>query len=126
MSYIFVGIGGVFGAISRYAISKAINEKTGSLLPLGTWLVNITGAFLLCFLLGLGFGSRGLIGKDLELALTTGFVGAYTTFSTFSYETFQLIQDGEFLRALEYVLLNVIFGLAAGWLGIHASSILIH
>lgn len=126
MSYIFVGIGGVFGAISRYAISKAINEKTGSLLPLGTWVVNITGAFLLSFLLGLGFASWSTMGKDLELALTTGFLGAYTTFSTFSYETFQLIQDGEFLRALEYVLLSVILGLAAAWLGFHASFSLMH
>lgn len=126
MDYIFVGIGGVFGAISRYAISKVINEKTGSFFPVGTLVVNITGAFLLSFLLGLGFAHKSPIGKDLELALTTGFLGAYTTFSTFSYETFQLIQDGEFFRALEYVLLSVILGLAAAWLGILASLNLVY
>jgi len=126
MFYIYVGLGGVFGAISRYALSKAVNEKTGSTFPVGTWVVNITGAFLLSFLMGLGIAHKSPFGKELELALTTGFLGAYTTFSTFSYETFQLIQDGEHFRALEYVLISVIFGLAAGWLGVLASITLVH
>lgn len=126
MLYIYVGLGGIFGAIARYAISKAVNEKTRSTFPVGTWMVNITGAFLLSLFLGLGIVQKSPMGKELELALTTGFIGAYTTFSTFSYETFQLIQDGEHFRALEYVLANVIIGLAAAWLGVIASIKLVH
>jgi len=123
--YIYVGIGGVLGAISRYAISKAINERIGFVFPVGTLVVNITGAFLLSLLLGLGIAHQGPAGKGLELALTTGFLGAYTTFSTFSYEALQLIQDGEHFRALGYVTLSVIFGLLAAWLGILASASLV-
>ena len=126
MLYIFVGLGGVFGAMSRYAISKAINEKTGFSFPLGTLIVNITGAFLLSFILGMGISHQGLIAKDLELALTTGFLGAYTTFSTFSWETFQLIQNGEFFRVLACVLLSVFLGLMAAWLGFLTSTNWIH
>lgn len=126
MLYIFVGLGGVFGAISRYAVSKAINEKTGFSFPLGTLIVNITGAYLLSFILGIGISHHNLIGKELELALTTGFLGAYTTFSTFSWETFQSIQDGEFYRTLAYVLLSVFLGLTAAWLGFFSSTNWIH
>jgi len=126
MLYIFVGLGGVFGAISRYAVSKAINEKTGFSFPLGTLIVNTTGAFLLSFILGIGISYHGLIGEELELALTTGFLGAYTTFSTFSWETFQSIQDGEFYRTLAYVLLSVFLCLTAAWLGFFSSTNWIH
>jgi len=122
MLYLFVGLGGILGAISRYAISKAIHERTDSSFPFGTLVVNITGAFFLSFILGLGISHQGLIGKNLELALTTGFLGAYTTFSTFSYETFQSIQEGELYRPLAYVLLTIFLGLMGAWLGFLSST----
>lgn len=119
MDFILVGLGGVFGAVLRYVVSKVVAERAGTSFPLGTWLVNITGAFLLSFLIGIA--AQGIIGKELGLALTTGFLGAYTTFSTFSYETVRQIQDGEFMTAMVYVLFSVIFGLAAAWLGLLTS-----
>lgn len=124
MNYIFVGLGGMLGAISRYALTKALTGKTTTTFPVGTFVVNITGAFLLSLLLGL-VAHGGILGRELGLALTTGFIGAYTTFSTLSYETVGLIWDGESFRALGYAFSSVIFGLVAAWLGIMASAHLV-
>ncbi|KKM08686.1 hypothetical protein SY88_22960 [Clostridiales bacterium PH28_bin88] len=120
MDYILVGMGGALGAITRYVVSKVTAEKINTPFPLGTWLVNITGAFFLSFLLGL-LAHGVVLGRDLGPALTTGFLGAYTTFSTFSYEAVRLVEDGESFRALSYIISSVIFGLAAAWLGILVS-----
>ncbi|MHB1420359.1 MAG: fluoride efflux transporter CrcB [Bacillota bacterium] len=115
MSYLLVGIGGVMGAICRYLIGKLIMSRTGGGFPTGTLVINISGAFVLSLIL------NGILRSSLEpqllLALTTGFLGAYTTFSTFSYEVFQLLQESEYIPAAGYLLATATLGLMAAWIG---------
>lgn len=111
-----IGAGGMLGAITRYQLGRVIMNRWGRGFPLGTFIINITGAFVLCFLTGLLTTGRG-IPPWLYAGMTTGFLGAYTTFSTYAYETIKLLEDGERLTAGIYVLASVLAGLAAGWLG---------
>jgi CrcB protein len=111
-----IGIGGATGAVTRYRLGRLVMGRWGRTFPLGTFLINISGAYLLCFLTALATG-RLHLNPALFTALTTGFLGAYTTFSTFANETVSLLEDGEVPNALIYLLASVLTGLAAGWLG---------
>ena len=99
-----IGMGGFFGAISRFLIASWMQKITGSLFPIGTLTVNVLGSFLIG-LLYMYFEQS--INPLYKAALITGFLGALTTFSTFSLETFLMIQDGLIFRALVNILLNV-------------------
>jgi CrcB protein len=119
-----ISAGGVLGAIARYQLGRVIMGRWGRAFPLGTFIINITGSFFLCFLARLL--AAGLhMSAWLYAGLTTGLWGTYTTFSTYAYETAKLLEDGEGLTALAYVLGSVLAGLAAGWLGFLAASGLI-
>lgn len=107
-----VGIGGFFGAISRYAIALWIGQKWGRSFPLGTFVINISGSFLIGFLMTL-FAERFIVNPQWRLLLIVGFLGAYTTFSTFEYETGKLVKDGEWLIASMNVVLSVFVGFVA-------------
>ena len=98
-----VGIGGFFGAISRYLIATWV-QKLSSFFPIGTLSVNVIGSFLIGFLY-LYFSHT--INPTLKAMLITGFLGALTTFSTFSLETLLLLQEGLYLKAGLNILLNV-------------------
>lgn len=114
--FLVVALGGLIGAPSRYLLDRAISMRIESDLPWGTFAINITGSLLLGFLTGLSInGNLPLIDKDL---LGTGFCGAYTTFSTFTYETIRLLEDGRVLDAIGNVLVSVAAGLAAAAAGI--------
>lgn len=104
MDYILVGIGGAFGSIARYMLGKAVTEKSKSKFPWGTLFINISGALLLGFI-----SSTGASPNMMHL-LADGFLGAYTTFSTFMYEGFNLFQDKYKLNALVYILGSLILG----------------
>lgn len=111
MDLVLVGIGGIFGSISRFALGKFITKKTKSFLPIGTFIINITGAFLL------GIVSANQKDRSLYLLFGDGFLGAYTTFSTFMYEGFNLFKNKEKLNAFIYVsgsLLLGVLGFIAG------------
>lgn len=108
----WIGIAGGFGAMARYAIGEYMLSRFSAAFPLGTLLVNVTGSFLLGFLLSGGVGSTAWP-STTRLAVTTGFLGAYTTFSTWSVETLQLIESGYTLLAV----INVIGSVCAGLLG---------
>ena len=110
-----VGIGGFFGAISRFLISTYMQKLTGSLFPIGTLSVNILGSFIIGFLV-LYF--ENVVSPTQKAILITGFLGALTTFSTFSYETVSMIQNSLYYRALINIALNVILSLIATILGI--------
>jgi CrcB protein len=116
-----ISAGGALGAIVRYQLGRSIMSRWGRVFPLGTFIINITGTFALCFLVGLPAAGR-LFPYWLYIGMTTGFCGAYTTFSTYTYETVQLAEDGERLATLAYLLGSVIAGLAAGWLGFLAAG----
>jgi len=111
-----VGAGGLVGAPSRYLLDRAISRRIESDLPWGTFVINITGSLLLGLLTGLTLaGHLSPTGKAL---LGTGFCGAYTTFSTFTFETIRMVEDGRFLEATGNVAVSVAIGVAAAASGL--------
>jgi len=104
MDLVFVGIGGALGSLARYKLGKVITEKSNTMLPIGTFIINITGAILL------GLASSLVVSKNMYLLLGDGFLGAYTTFSTFMYEGFNLFQENEKMNAFTYVLGSLLLG----------------
>lgn len=116
INYLIVGIGGFIGAIARYAIGAWIGQKWGRSFPLGTFFVNVSGSFFIGLLMSL-FTERFMVNPQWRLLLVVGFLGAYTTFSTFEYETGGLIKDGEWLIALLNIVFSVVAGFAALKLG---------
>jgi CrcB protein len=104
VNFILVGVGGALGSIVRYSLGKVMSEKRKSWFPLGTFVINITGAVLL------GVLSSTNVSSNMYLLLGDGFLGAYTTFSTFMYEGFNLFQDNKKLNALVYIFCSLILG----------------
>lgn len=117
MEYIYVGIGGVFGAVTRYGISKWVGEKWIRNFPIATFFINITGAFLLGLLSTL-FAKTGAGWNDIKNLTTIGFLGAYTTYSTFSLEIISLFQNGSTRTGIIYFIASIIVGLVAAYLGV--------
>lgn len=117
MSYLIVFIGAGIGGALRFAMSPAVQHacKDWSF-PIGTFSVNILGC-LLIGLLGQLAESKGLFQGDTRLFLFVGVLGGYTTFSSFGFETFQLLRYGQILYALANAVLQVVLGLACVWLG---------
>lgn len=105
MDLVLVGVGGVFGGIFRFQIGKSISQKANTSFPLGTFLINISGALLLGVLTSIDAGSSGY------LLLGEGFCGAFTTFSTFMYEGFNLFQENDKLNAFIYILSSLLLGI---------------
>jgi CrcB protein len=108
MSFLFVCLGAALGAPARYLTDRAIQTRHDSVMPWGTLTVNVVGSLVLGLLTGLAAGSR--IPEAVRLLVGTGFCGALTTYSTFSYETLRLFEDGAGL----YSLLNIAVSLTAG------------
>ncbi|MCR3760627.1 fluoride efflux transporter CrcB [Clostridium felsineum] len=111
MNYFLIGIGGICGSITRYKLGNIISKKVESKFPWGTFIINITGAFLL------GVVTMSGASKNLSLLLADGFLGAYTTFSTFMYEGFDLFQNKKSLNAVIYILASMIIGVLGFYLG---------
>ncbi len=117
MRFLVVGLGGFLGAIARYSVGIWIDALWRRDFPLATFIVNITGCFILGLFLTLA-PERMPIGPLPRLPVATGFVGAYTTFSTFEYETQRLTTTGAFGWALVNVLTSVVAGFLAVKLGV--------
>jgi CrcB protein len=113
---LLVGVGGFFGAVARYLVSTVSLQRWGTAWPVGTFLINISGCFAIGLLLAL-FAARGTP-DGWRLLIPVGFVGAYTTFSTFAYETLQLVERGAWARAGSYVLASNLVGYGAVLLGV--------
>jgi CrcB protein len=107
-----VAVGAAAGGVSRYYLSLAIYNRVGAAFPWGTLVVNVTGSLLLGFLMRYAIGTPSL-SAEMRLLLTTGFCGGYTTFSTFSYETAMLMEDGQYERAATYAVASVVVALIA-------------
>ena len=119
VKYWMVGIGGFIGAIARFVLGSYIGNRMGSRFPYGTFVINISGSFLIGFVLTL-LAQRTDASPNWRYLIPIGFIGAYTTFSTFEYETLRTAQDGQMLIAMANVGLSVIAGFAAVWLGVVA------
>ncbi len=114
---VVVGSGGFLGALARYGLSGLVHRKVPlTTFPYGTLVVNLLGCLVIGVISGL-VESRQLFGSEFRTFARIGFLGAFTTFSTFGYETFAMIRDGEYLRTAANVGMHVIFGLALVWLG---------
>lgn len=116
MMILAIALGGAAGSVCRYLLGLLIQNRIGGVFPLGTLVINISGSFVLGFLL-----RYALLGTEItpvtRALLTTGFCGGYTTFSTFSYETASLIEDGWYGRAGLYVGLSLVVSLLGTFLG---------
>ena len=115
-TFILVGVGGLTGSILRYLIATFFARQAASGFPYGTLVVNLVGCFLIGVLFALSEKGE-LLSPEWRILLTTGFCGGFTTFSAFSYESVQMLQDGQMLTALLYVGTSVIVGLALTYAG---------
>ncbi len=116
VNVLIIGIGGFLGAATRYGVALWIGERWGRSFPLGTFVINVTGSFLIGLLMTL-MAERIIENPQWRLFLVVGFLGAYTTFSTFEYETGALLKDSEWLYAGLNVIGSVIVGFIALKLG---------
>jgi len=114
---IAVAIGGASGAVMRWLMASGIQKMAGGAFPWGTFAVNAIGSFLLGFLF-VWLIERSTAGELLRLALTVGFLGAFTTFSTYSLESIRLLQEGALALAFGNVIGQVVVCLTLTWLGI--------
>jgi len=112
-----IAAGGAAGASLRWLLAGAVQRATGGAFPWGTFVVNALGSFLLGFLF-IWLLERSSAGGLVRLAITVGFLGAFTTFSTFSYESLHLMREGAFGLAAANVLGQVAVCLGLSWLGV--------
>lgn len=109
-------VGGAVGAVARFHLDGFIQDHTHGALPAGTTIVNVSGAFVLGVIVGLS--TRHVLGSNVELALGTGFCGAFTTFSSLMFESTRLAQDGAVAAAVRTLALNVVCGSVAAAVGL--------
>ena len=120
----YIAAGSAIGGVSRYLLGGVLQRQTAGTFPVGTLVINITGSFLLGMVLRYAVDTPTL-SPETRAFLTIGFCGGYTTFSTFSYETVALLEDGQWPRAAAYVVLSVVLSLLASFLGIAAARELV-
>jgi fluoride exporter len=114
---LLVGVGGFMGSVLRYGVGGLVGRiKAGWTFPLETLLINVAGCLVIGFLAGLS-ESRGVFSGSTRAFLFIGLLGGFTTFSTFGYETFQLIRDGQWQAAGLSTALQVILGIGGVWAG---------
>jgi CrcB protein len=116
-SLILIGIGSFAGGVCRYLTQLFVQRHYPSSIPFGTLTANVLG----CFIIGLVYalsGKGNILSPEMRLFLATGICGGYTTFSSFAYENVNLLQDGEFFYFSLYLILSLVIGLGAVYLGI--------
>lgn len=116
MAVLWVAVGGLLGSTARFAIGRAVAERLGSSFPLGTLVVNLTGAFAIGLLVTLLAGR--LPDGTWRPLLVTGFLGGYTTFSAYTFELVTMLIEGRWGPALLYGLISNLVGLVACWSGV--------
>lgn len=120
--FLLVGAGGFAGAIARYWMGTMVTQRMGLRFPFGTFLINVSGCFLIGFFMHL-LAERGVLQAHWLYVIVIGFIGAYTTFSTFEYETLRAVQDGQLGIGLLYVGSSVLVGFVMVWMGAQAAKV---
>jgi len=123
LKYLMVGIGGGLGSILRFWLGNYVGSRMGTRFPYGTFVINITGSFLIGLVFAL-LTARSHWSPYWRYLIPIGFIGGYTTFSSFEYETLRTLQEGQFGIGLLYVMSSVVLGLAAVWGGLIAGRAL--
>ena len=123
-TYLATAFGGALGAVSRYRLSTAVERFNGGSFPMGTFAVNLLGSFLIGMLFIL-FAEKMALAEQWRPVLVIGFLGAMTTFSTFSLDALLLFQQGHYNTALFYILSSVVVCLFAAFAGMQVSRILL-
>jgi len=118
INYLVVFAGGGIGSVVRFLLASWIGQKWGRTFPLGTFVINVTGSFLIGFLMTL-MAERFVENPQWRLLLVVGGLGGYTTFSTFQYETGKLVIDGE----LVYAALNMVLSVAVGFMALKLGDV---
>lgn len=118
-----IGIGGFLGAIARYALGIYIGSRYGVRFPYGTFVINVSGSFLIGLIMVLL--ARTTASPYWRYLIPIGFIGAYTTFSTFEYETLLAVQGGQVMTGLLNVVLSLVVGFVAVWAGSALGRILV-
>jgi CrcB protein len=116
-NYFYIAAGGALGSLARYWIGSTVANRMGTRFPYGTFIINITACLIIGFSLTL-LGRRTDLNPAWRFLVPIGFVGAYSTFSTFEWETFANLQTGAFLIAALYVVSSCFLGLIAVWCGV--------
>jgi CrcB protein len=116
LNIFLIAIGGALGSVARYLISTFVLRTTGTLFPLGTFVVNVIGCLAFGAIAGAA-SQRVQLAPALRLFLLTGILGGFTTFSSYAFESFTLVRDGQFLWASLNIAGQVIAGLAGMWAG---------
>ncbi len=116
MEYLLVGVGGFLGANARYILSGIIAQRVGGDFPFATLVVNVTGSLAIGMILGL-ISERHVTDPAWRQFLVVGFLGGYTTFSSYTFEALALVETGNWLPAVWYILASNVVGLAAAYSG---------
>jgi CrcB protein len=119
LKYVMVGVGGCLGSILRFWLGSYIGSRMGTRFPYGTFVINVTGSFLIGLVFAL-LTTRTHWSANWRYLIPIGFIGGYTTFSSFEYETLRTIQDGQVGLGLLYVVLSVVVGFVGVWGGVMA------
>jgi len=115
--YWMVGMGGFVGSIARFWLGSYITYRMGARFPYGTFVINVSGSFLIGLVVTL-LAERSHWSPNLLYLIPIGFIGGYTTFSTFELEAFRSMRSGDLVLSLLYVILSVTVGFIAVWLGV--------
>ncbi len=111
-----IAVGAAVGGVARFYLAAAVQQRVGTAFPWGTLLINVSGSLLLGFIIRYALATSAM-SVELRALLTTGFCGGYTTFSTYSYETAALLEDGQYERAAIYAFGSMLVALAATFCG---------
>jgi CrcB protein len=121
--YLFLAVGGALGSVARYWVGSTISGRIGTKFPYGTIVINLSACIIIGFALTY-FGKRADLSPAWRFLVAIGFIGAYSTFSTYEWETLSTLRSGAFLLAALYAVGSLVLGLAATWCGTALADLL--